>query len=142
MHHDDNDYVKVEVKAAALHAVASVLGSPNTSSMASSSTTATLAAAAAGNDEDGDQVMGNTAAAEAAKERSTLCLMLFTRLAESNTNQRAGGWLLDLARQPVPEVNHWRPVLFLGVSSTIASRGGSCRTVESLGWKRGGGGEP
>ncbi|CAM9616583.1 unnamed protein product [Ectocarpus sp. 13 AM-2016] len=98
---------KVEVKAAALHAVASVLGPPNTSSTASSSTTtAAAAAAAAGSDEDGDQVMGNTAAAEAAKARSTLRLMLFTRLAESNTNQRAGGWLLDLARQPVPEVRH------------------------------------
>ncbi|CAB1118281.1 unnamed protein product [Ectocarpus sp. CCAP 1310/34] len=109
-HLDDHVFGEcaVDVKAAALHAVASVLGPPNTSSTASSSTptAAAAAAAAAGNDEDGDQVMGNTAAAEAAKERSTLCLMLFTRLSESNTNQRAGGWLLDLARQPVSEVRH------------------------------------
>lgn len=113
------------MKAAALHAVALVLSPPKTSS----SSTAAAASASVINplpsgggssgsgsghgdaDGDGDAVMGNTPAAEGTgaesggdEERSSLRRMMFERVAVCNNRQTTGALLLDLARQPVPEV--------------------------------------
>jgi len=106
---------KVEVKAAALHAVALVLGAPKTSASTPAAAASTTSAAAGGGggghtDEDGDEVMGNAAAADGAlrEERGSLCKMLFGRLGVCNNKSAAGALLLELARQPVPEV--WRGV--------------------------------
>eukprot|EP00752_Nemacystus_decipiens_P003398 g3144.t1 len=117
---------KVEVKAAALHAVASVLSPPKTppySSAAGASTASATDPSTTGGgdsgssgghgDEDGDEVMGNTGASGAARagpvgeeERSSLRRMLFEQVAVCNNRQTTGALLLDLARQPVPEVRH------------------------------------
>ncbi|CAN0042729.1 unnamed protein product [Scytosiphon promiscuus] len=105
---------KVEVKAAALHAVALVLGAPTYKTSSN-----TAAGGSGHNDGDGDEVMGNTAAAAAAaatgvgaeeerkkQERSSLCRMLLQRLAVCNNRPTGGALLFELARQPVPEVRH------------------------------------
>lgn len=114
--------IKVDVKAAALHAFALVLGPPKTSAsppaavVNSAATTAVTGGSSGHNnndDGDGDEVMGNTAVAAAAaateegrgRERSLLCRLMFERLGMCNNPQPAGALLLDLARQPVPEVH-------------------------------------
>ncbi len=56
-------------------------------------------------------MMGNAAAGAGAddawqEERGPLCKMLFGRLGACNNRPAAGALLLELARQPVPEV--WR----------------------------------
>ncbi|CAM9278583.1 unnamed protein product [Laminaria digitata] len=79
---------KVEVKAAALHALALVLGPPSNASPSG-----------------GDEVMGNTAAEEERETRSLLCRTLFERLGVCN-RRSAGTLVVELARQPVPEVRH------------------------------------
>eukprot|EP00903_Cladosiphon_okamuranus_P014527 g13474.t1 len=125
---------KVEVKAAALHAVSLVLSTPpspatptptptptasTTSESASASASAAIFSSGGGGggghgDEDGDEVMGNTTAAtgvggaeeEKEEERGSLRRMLFERVGVCNNRQTTGGLLLDLARQPVPEIRH------------------------------------
>lgn len=115
---------KVDVKAAALHAFALVLGPPKNSASppaAAATSSARVVTGGGGHnndDGDGDEMMGNTAAAEASaaateegrgREKSLLCRLMFERLGMCNNPQPAGALLLDLARQPVPEV---KPILF------------------------------
>lgn len=77
----------MEVKAAALHAVALVLGPPTTESPTT-----------------GDEVMGNTPAEEERETKSLLYRTLFERLGVCN-RKSAGALVVELARQPVPEVS-------------------------------------
>lgn len=86
----------MEVKAAALHALALVLGPPSNASPTGA-----------------DEVMGNTAAEEERETRSLLCRTLFERLGLCN-RRSAGALVVELARQPVPEV---KCLLFLLGSS-------------------------
>lgn len=102
--------IKVEVKAAALHAVASVLGpSPSTASTGD------------------DEVMGNTAAAAAGLQRSSLARQLFERVGTCN-RQPTGALLVGLARQPVPEA---RSVMQSECGGVLDERERRC-----FGWNR------
>lgn len=83
----------MEVKAAALHAVALVLGPPTNASPAGA-----------------DEVMGNTAAEEERETTSLLCRTLFERLGVCN-RRSAGALVVELARQPVPEVRSLPPLV-------------------------------
>lgn len=106
---------KVEVKAAALHAVALVLSPPDISSAAMPSAPSSSSAHGGGGgggdhaDGDGDEVMENSATAETgagagAEERISLRRALFERVAACNNRHTTGALLLELAQQPVPEV--------------------------------------